>query len=124
MARNDSALAAVLGHEIAHNVAGHVGEKMSSGIGKNILLYSAMIAAGAIGFGPLLMHYVGSWFLGIAFEMPMSRKQESEADFIGLMIMAEACYDPTEAVGFWERMERSKVGEEVPEWESTHPSVG
>ena len=124
LAGNDSALATVLGHEIAHNVAGHVGERMSSGIGVNILLYSAMIAAGAIGLGPMLMHYLGSRFLGVAFENPMSRRQESEADYIGLMIMAEACYDPMEAVGFWERMERSKMGEEVPEWASTHPSVG
>lgn len=126
LAGNDSALAVVLGHEIAHNVAGHVAERMSSGIGMSVLLYSCVIAAGAIGLGPLLMHYLGSRVLGVVFENPMSRKQESEADYIGLMIMAEACYDPREAVGFWGRMDRwgsGAEGGEVPEWASTHPSV-
>ncbi|KAM7217919.1 Peptidase family M48 domain containing protein [Rhypophila decipiens] len=127
LARNDSALAAVLGHEIAHNVAGHVGERMSGSIGTNILLYSGMLVAAGIGLGPLLMHYLGSKVLTVVLENPMSRKQESEADYIGLMIMAEACYDPREAVGFWERMEgamhgHGHGGEEVPEWASTHPS--
>lgn len=122
LARTDSALAAVLGHEIAHNVADHVGERMSAAIGTNIVLYSAMALVGFLGFGPLLMHWVGSRFLDIAFGNPMSRLQESEADYIGLMMMSEACYDPTEAVSFWQRMEAAK-GEEVPEWISTHPSV-
>ncbi|KAK0643106.1 peptidase family M48-domain-containing protein [Cercophora newfieldiana] len=121
MARTDSALAAVLGHEIAHNVADHVGERMSAAIGTNIILYSSMALVGFLGFGPLLMHWAGSQFLDIAFGNPMSRLQESEADYIGLMMMAEACYDPADAVEFWERMERAK-GQEVPEWLSTHPS--
>jgi predicted Zn-dependent protease len=56
LARTDSALAAVLGHEIAHNVADHVGERMSAAIGTNIILYSAMALVGFLGFGPLLMH--------------------------------------------------------------------
>ncbi|KAL2106213.1 hypothetical protein VUR80DRAFT_7056 [Thermomyces stellatus] len=50
---------------------------------------------------------------------------ESEADYIGLMLMAEACYDPREAIHFWRRMERAvKAGDavEIPEWMSTHPS--
>ncbi|KAK0719670.1 peptidase family M48-domain-containing protein [Lasiosphaeris hirsuta] len=121
MARSDSALAAVLGHEIAHNVADHVSERMSQAIGTNILLYSLMALTGFIGFGPLLMHYFGSRLLDITFGNPMSRLQESEADYIGLMMMAEACYDPAEAVKFWAYMESAKVAD-VPEWLSTHPS--
>ncbi|KAK0613468.1 peptidase family M48-domain-containing protein [Immersiella caudata] len=121
LARTDSALAAVLGHEIAHNVADHVGERMSAAIGTNIVLYSAMALVGFLGFGPLLMHWVGSRFLDIAFGNPMSRLQESEADYIGLMMMSEACYDPADAVEFWKRMEQAKGGE-VSEWLSTHPS--
>lgn len=69
--------------------------------------------------------FVGGFYLqDIFFNLPMGRKQESEADYIGLMMMAEACYDPRAAVGFWQRMERiSKMGgEEVPEMLSTHPS--
>ncbi|KAK3360098.1 peptidase family M48-domain-containing protein [Lasiosphaeria hispida] len=121
MARSDSALAAVLGHEIAHNVADHVSERMSQAIGTNILLYSLMALTGFIGFGPLLMHYFGSHLLDITFGNPMSRLQESEADYIGLMMMAQACYDPAEAVRFWAHMESAKVAD-VPEWLSTHPS--
>ncbi len=122
LARNDSALAAVLGHEIAHNVADHVGERMSQAIGTNILLYSVVVLLGVFGLGPLLAHYAGSKALEIAFGNPMSRLQESEADYIGLMMMAQACYDPQEAAAFWARMEAASSGE-PPEWLSTHPSV-
>ena len=122
LAATDSALAAVLGHEIAHNVADHVGERMSQSIGTDVILYSAMALVGFLGFGPLLMHWIGSRALDIVFGNPMSRLQESEADYIGLMMMAEACYDPRDAVRFWARMEAAK-GEEIPEWLSTHPSV-
>ena len=121
LADTDSMLAAVLGHEIAHNVADHVGERMSAAIGTNIVLYSAMALVGFLGFGPLLMHFVGSRFLEVAFGNPMSRLQEKEADYIGLMMMAEACFDPREAVGFWSKM-MAAAKEEVPEWVSTHPS--
>ncbi len=123
LARNDSGLATVLGHEIAHNLADHVGERLSQDIGASIVLYSLVILGGAFGLGPLIMHFFGSRFLDVAFGFPMSRLQESEADYIGLMMMAEACYDPAEAVSFWARMEKA-AGQEVPEWMSTHPAVG
>ncbi|KAL2758066.1 hypothetical protein ACRALDRAFT_1074814 [Sodiomyces alcalophilus JCM 7366] len=122
--RSESGLAAVLGHEIAHNMASHVGERMSSAIGINILLYSLFFMAYMVPGGMLLVHSLGGNLMDILFSMPMSRMQETEADYIGLMIMAEACYDPREAVGFWRRMEafaRSR-GEDVPELLSTHPS--
>ncbi|KAK4190617.1 mitochondrial metalloendopeptidase OMA1 [Podospora australis] len=125
LARNDSQLATVLGHEIAHNVAEHVAERLSASFGTNILIYSAVILGGVFGLGPLLMWFVGPWATEVAFGFPMSRKQESEADYIGLMIMAQACYDPREAVDFWARMERAGKAsgqEEVPEWASTHPT--
>ncbi|KXX81788.1 Mitochondrial metalloendopeptidase OMA1 [Madurella mycetomatis] len=122
LARNDSGLATVLGHEIAHNLAGHVAERLSQDIGASIVLYSLVILGGVFGLGPLIMHFFGGRFLDVAFGFPMSRLQESEADYIGLMMMAEACYDPSEAVGFWARMERATAGQEVPEWMSTHPT--
>lgn len=54
---------------------------------------------------------------------PASRKQESEADYIGLMMMAQSCYNPEEAVRVWERMEKFQAQEQqTPEWLSTHPS--
>jgi hypothetical protein len=119
----DSGLATVLGHEIAHNLAGHFGERLSQDIGASIVLYSLVVLGGVFGLGPLILHFFGSRFLDVAFGFPMSRLQESEADYIGLMMMAEACYDPAEAVSFWARMERATGGHEVPEWMSTHPAV-
>ncbi|KAI1502799.1 peptidase family M48-domain-containing protein [Biscogniauxia marginata] len=120
IARNESGLAAVLGHEIAHNLAEHGGERMSSQIGINILLGSAILLTG--GIAVLFTSFIGSTILNLLFERPMGRRQESEADYIGLMMMAEACYDPRQAIGFWQRMEMVQKGEEPPEWLSTHPS--
>ncbi|KAI0114494.1 peptidase family M48-domain-containing protein [Nemania sp. FL0031] len=119
IARNEHGLAAVLGHEIAHNLAQHVAERMSSQLGANILIYSAIALKG--GFGFLVPTYIGQVILDLVFSRPMGRRQEAEADYIGLMMMAEACYDPREALGFWERMKRAQQ-EEPPEWISTHPS--
>jgi predicted Zn-dependent protease len=124
LAGSDSGLATVLGHEIAHNVAGHHGERLSQDIGASIALWSLVILGGAFGLGPFLMHFFGSRFLDVAFGLSMSRMQEREADYIGLMMMAEACYDPREAVKFWARMEMATREQEVPEWMSTHPTVG
>lgn len=122
LVRNDSGLAAVLGHEIAHNVAGHVGERISQSIGVNILMYSLIILFGAIGAAPFAIQMFGGAMLDVAFGKPMSRLQESEADYIGLMMMSEACYDPREAASFWGRMDKAHQ-DQPPEWMSTHPSV-
>ncbi|KAI1126333.1 peptidase family M48-domain-containing protein [Nemania abortiva] len=119
IARNEHGLAAVLGHEIAHNLAQHVAERMSSQLGVNILLYSLISLTGGVGL--LVTTYLGHAMLDLVFSRPMGRRQEAEADYIGLMMMAEACYDPREALGFWERMRRAQQ-EEPPEWMSTHPS--
>ncbi|KAI0530034.1 peptidase family M48-domain-containing protein [Xylaria digitata] len=119
IARNEHGLAAVLGHEIAHNLAEHVAERMSSQLGVNILLYSLISLTGGIGI--LVTTWLGNAMLDLVFSRPMGRRQEAEADYIGLMMMAEACYDPREALGFWERMKKMQQ-EEPPEWMSTHPS--
>ncbi|KAK3373402.1 peptidase family M48-domain-containing protein, partial [Lasiosphaeria ovina] len=122
VARSDSAVATVLGHEIAHNVAGHVGERMSQQIGTNILLYASVIALAPFGILPVLTGALVNRVLDVVFSHPMSRKQETEADYIGLMMMAEACYDPEEAPAFWARMEAAAGDSQPPEWLSTHPS--
>ncbi|KAI0420676.1 peptidase family M48-domain-containing protein [Xylaria grammica] len=119
IARNEHGLAAVLGHEIAHNLAEHLAERMSSQLGVNILLYSLISLTGGIGI--LVTTWLGNAMLDLVFGRPMGRRQEAEADYIGLMMMAEACYDPREALAFWERMKRA-AQEEPPEWMSTHPS--
>ncbi len=122
LTRNDSGLAAVLGHEIAHNLANHVGERMSSDLGTNFLMWPMIILTAPFGGLPLLMQLFGWGALDLAFGRPMNRRQETEADYIGLMMMAEACYDPREAASFWARMEKAHQME-PPEWLSTHPSV-
>lgn len=126
--RNEDALAAVLGHEIAHNTASHAAERLSLAWVGNITIGSLFFLAGALPgltlFG--LWNFVGGYYLqDLLFYLPMGRKQETEADLIGLMMMAEACYDPRQAVGFWQRMEtiQRTGGQEVPEMLSTHPSV-
>ena len=125
---NPDALAAVLGHEIAHNVAAHGAERMSAASIANLTSASLFMLAG-LGPGLLLgglWFLTGGWYLQkLLLDLPMGRKMESEADYIGLMMMAEACYDPSEAVQFWNRMAKlqKRSGHEVPELLSTHPSV-
>ncbi|KOS20131.1 Mitochondrial metalloendopeptidase OMA1 [Escovopsis weberi] len=125
--RSEDALAAVLGHEIAHNTASHAAERLSAAWVGNLTVGSLFFLAGALPglalFG--LWNFIGGFYLqDFLFYLPMGRKQESEADYIGLMMMAEACYDPRQAVGFWQRMEtiQRSGGQEVPEMLSTHPS--
>jgi Zn-dependent protease with chaperone function len=128
LAGSDAGLATVLGHEIAHNLAGHHAERMSQDFGAVVVLGSLVLLGGVIGIGPFLIGWFGTGFwkglLDVVFGLPMSRLQESEADYIGLMMMAEACYDPREAVKFWARMEMATGGDVVPEVMSTHPTVG
>lgn len=126
--RNQDALAAVLGHEIAHNTAAHSGERMSAGAAGWVTSASLFFLIGPLrGLAlALIWSAAGGWYLSdLLLQFPMTRTQESEADHIGLMMMAEACYDPREAVGFWRRMNALKEmgGREVPEMLSTHPSV-
>lgn len=99
---------------------------MSATIGPNILLYGLIFLTAPVPGAFLAMQALGGWLLDALFGRPMSRKMESEADYIGLLLMAEACYDPREAVSLWRRMERAtRTGDaiEPPEWMSTHPSV-
>lgn len=119
--RDNDGLAAVLGHEIAHNIAQHAAEKMSQMVLFQPVVWVLMyLDATGMTFG--LGRVLGSLMIELGFMRPSSREQESEADHIGLMLMAEACYDPRGAIGFWERMEKAQTGA-PPEWLSTHPSV-
>ncbi|ROW07651.1 hypothetical protein VPNG_06830 [Cytospora leucostoma] len=124
LARTESQLAAVLGHEIAHNLAEHYGERLSQSVGETAFLGSLLMLLAATPLAFIAGWMFGGRALDILFSRPMGRMQESEADYIGLMMMAEACYDPRDAVAFWQRMEKAHQmgGVEVPEWVSTHPS--
>lgn len=126
---SEDALAAVLGHEIAHNTANHAGERMTQ-VSTAVLTTSCLFLLGGWKrglLGGLLWNAVGAVYLNdLLLLYPMSRKQETEADYVGLMMMAEACYDPRKAVGFWQKMEvlqKRGGGMEVPEVLSTHPAV-
>ncbi len=117
--QTEAGLAVVMGHEVAHALARHGGERISQ----------AMVAQGVIGAGqaatgvsgPAAQQIAGLAY-GLLFELPFSRSHESEADRIGLSLMAQAGYDPREAVPFWQRMSGGKKGQAPPEFLSTHPS--
>jgi Zn-dependent protease with chaperone function len=72
-----------------------------------------------------LGRFLGDILMDLGMMRPASRRQESEADYIGLMMMARSCYNPDEAVKVWERMEKFQkaAGNSIPQWLSTHPSV-
>lgn len=113
--QGDDGLAAVLGHEIAHNFAHHAAERLSQMI---ILLPLGIIAWAIFPVDP----YVIRWATTLAFTLPGSRRQEEEADYVGLLMMAESCYNPEAAVGLWARMEKQEEGSVPPQFLSTHPS--
>lgn len=115
--QDDQGLAAVLGHEIAHNVAHHAAEKMSSSF---ILLPLAYLLAITLGIGDFGITRMA---VDLGFLRPNDRKQESEADYIGLLMMSEACYDPRAALGLWKRMLAEEHGHAPPQFISTHPST-
>ncbi len=114
----DAELAAVMGHEVAHALAQHSRERMSQAMAQQIGL-QALGATGKLGEGGLQAVNLA---LGLGVGLPFGRKQESEADYIGLDLMAKAGYDPHAALSFWHKMESSAGGGKPPEFLSTHPS--
>ncbi len=122
LVRSDADLAVVVGHEIAHVVAGHSAERVSQ---------QMLAAGGAVALQlstekmdrrdqQLLMAAYGAGAT-VGLILPYSRLHESEADEIGLIYMAKAGYDPRAAIDFWKRMEAQKSGA-PPEFLSTHPA--
>ncbi len=124
IAENERGVALIMGHEVAHALANHGQQRMSKGI-----LQQAVAVGGAIGMsqtdmspeaqqGIMLAYGMGSQGLIMAY----SRKHETEADRIGIMLMAIAGYDPTDAYTLWERMAAASKGDQPPVFLSTHPS--
>lgn len=111
---DENGLATVLGHEIAHNIAHHVSERISRSV---YLVPLIFFTAFLFDISGQLSSTIVDLFLGL----PNGRVQESEADHIGLFLMAASCYDPSAAVGFWERMKKAEKGA-PPQFLSTHPS--
>lgn len=121
--QNEAALAVVVGHEVAHAVAKHGAERMSQGLVQQVggvALQVALASKPAVTQNLFLQAYgVGSNVVGI---LPHSRRQELEADKLGLIYTALAGYNPREAVPLWERMEKLGNGQKPPEFLSTHPA--
>lgn len=118
-ATNQDQLAAVIGHEVAHVLANHSAERLSdqqaAGIGTT--LGSILAASQGVNLDPQLLGLGANIF----FLLPYSRTHESEADIIGLDLMAKAGFDPRQAIPLWQNMAR-QGGAKPSEFLSTHPS--
>lgn len=119
---SDDELAVVLGHEVAHAVAKHSNERMSQQL---LAQYGSSVLSGALAGQSTAVQAVASEVYGLGAQygmtLPFSRKHESEADYMGLVLMTIAGYNPDVAVGFWQKMSSSGSAS-VPEFMSTHPS--
>ena len=121
---NNNGLAVIMGHEIAHAVAKHSVERASRALVFNVGTTAIDIfTGGAISNTSRTTGVdVAGMLRTFGIDNPFGRKQESEADYLGLIFSSLAGYDIRESVKIWERMKESNKGKETPEWMSTHPS--
>ena len=122
--KNTNGLAAVMGHEIAHAVAKHSVERASRGTLLNVGTKIIDIASGGVLSD--INKTTGQNTVGLLAQLgilnPFNRKQESEADYLGMIFASLSGYDIRETVKIWERMKELNKGKEPPEFMSTHPS--
>ena len=122
--KNKNGLASVMGHEIAHAVAKHSVERAS----RNIMLNASTQLIDILSGGKLsqVNRATGIDTVGLLSQIgilnPFNRKQETEADYLGLIFSSLSGYDIRETVKIWERMKEANKGKEPPEFMSTHPS--
>ena len=123
VAENSNGLAVVMGHEIAHAIARHGAERMAHQKLVQIGSLAASVALGDLDYNAQRM-VMGALGVGarVGVLLPFSRDHESEADYMGLLFLARACFDPTEAPRLWERMGQMNQGKKPSEFMSTHPS--
>ena len=122
LTQDDTGLAVVMGHEVAHAMAKHGNERMSEAL--LVQLGGTSLSLALSKESALTQQiFMGAYGVGsqVGIMLPYSRVHESEADRIGLVLMAKAGYDPREAVPFWQRM-NEKGGSRPPEFLSTHPA--
>lgn len=118
---SEDELAVVVGHEVAHAVAKHSNERMSQ---QMLTQYGAQVLSAAVAKKSEMIQSMAGQIYGLGAQygltLPFSRKHELEADYMGLILMTIAGYNPDVAVGFWQKM--SADGTQTPEFMSTHPS--
>ena len=124
VAKNTDGLATIMGHEIAHAVAKHSVERMSQAMAVNVTTQIADIFTG----GKISQtrntvgRATGMDVLKLGIMNPYARKQETEADYLGLIFSSLSGFDIRESIGLWERMKEAHKGKEPPQFLSTHPS--
>jgi len=123
VASTQEQLATVVGHEIGHVVARHGNDRVSRGMMTGLIAQGAQVALGHDGLSTtdqaILLVAMGG--ISIGYTLPHGRSQESEADEVGIMLMAKAGFDPRQSIKLWENMARAGGGG-GPEFLSTHPS--
>ena len=123
--KNKNGLAAIMGHEIAHAVAKHSVERASRGVILNTTIQITDILTG--GKVSQVNRTTGMDTVGLLAQLgimnPFSRKQESEADYLGLIFSSLSGYDIRETTKIWDRMKEANKGKAPPEFMSTHPSA-
>lgn len=123
VAQNVNGLAVIMGHEIAHAIARHGAERMAQQ--KLMQIGQMAVGVSVSDMDPNQQRAImGALGLGAQFGLmlPFSREHESEADYMGLIYVARACFDPTEAPKLWERMGQASGGRGPAQFMSTHPS--
>lgn len=120
---SEDELAVVVGHEVAHAVAKHSNERMSQQL---MAQYGAAILGAAVANKTAAVQQLATTVYGIGAQygvmLPFSRKHEYEADYMGMVFMTMAGYNPDAAVDFWKKMSAGSQGGNTPEFMSTHPS--
>jgi len=119
VAQNADAVAVVMGHEIAHALLRHGAQRMS----QQKLTQIGQMAGAMSGMDPQQQQMVMA-AMGYGYLLPYARQHETQADEVGLMLAAAACFDPNESVPLWERMSQASGGQSPPEFSSTHPNPG
>lgn len=119
---NQDQLAAVIGHEVGHVLAKHSNERASQEMAVN----QGLAIVQAVGSPQSALGQTAFGLLGVGAEygilMPFSRVQESEADMIGVDLMAKAGFDPRQSIALWQKMEQASQGRQPIEFMSTHPA--
>lgn len=118
LALTDDEIAAVMGHEVAHAIREHGREKVSEAMGQQLMLGLALSTGNASRESAALAEQVAT----VLYTLPNSREKETEADKIGLELMARAGYNPAAAINVWRKMSAATKGQSPPQFLSTHPS--